>query len=159
MLNDYHRQFLRVLIARGVRFLLVGGLARHLQTGTATRDMDILIDVSPSFAAAIGLALQDWKREHPAHSVGTFQLPLSLELCRQVKFPDTPPGETCLYLNDEGEVSSIDSLDGIDILTSIKGSSFAELHERSVSWDFEGQELRMLCVNDLEATRLASPRR
>jgi hypothetical protein len=61
MLNSYHREFLKLLSECGVRFMVIGGQARHHYYGTETRDLDVWAQNDE----ALQRALAAWMESHP----------------------------------------------------------------------------------------------
>jgi predicted nucleotidyltransferase len=128
------REFLRLLIAHGVRFLLVGGYAvvyhGHWRT---TEDLDVWIAVDRENAEKVvaalrefgfdiqGLAVESFMREHQIVRLGI--APMQIE-----------------------------------IHTSITGGNFDECHARSVSVNIEGERVPVISLNDLRAVKAAAAR-
>ncbi|TBH34604.1 hypothetical protein ELG66_01015 [Rhizobium leguminosarum] len=147
LLNDYQRQFLAHFIQHQVRFLVIGGVARWHYFGKPTRDLDVVVDIERS-ANGIERALEEWKREHPIHTMLDLSPPLALRPMAQIKFPD----DLCAYRDDKGDIREIGPEDGVDVLTSLQSFSFAELYERSTEANIRDLTLRLLCPDDLERT-------
>ena len=63
MLNEYHLQFLSHLDHYSVRFLMIGGQARALLSGGATKDLDIWVDIAPTNRGALGKAMSAWAQK------------------------------------------------------------------------------------------------
>lgn len=151
MLNDYQKQFLRLLAASNARFLVIGGVARIVHAGGSTRDLDVLVDISARNLAATEFALSQWSSTHPVHSpnVPAFP-PIGLKAGLHINFPEH---EQCYYRNDLDEECSIDPDNGVDVLTSLPAFNFEALYARSVPWNFEGYKIQLLSADDLERTK------
>jgi hypothetical protein len=146
-LNEYHLQFLRPMVRRGVRFLVIGGQARFVHHGTRTRDLDLWVDISPQNKLALGQCLSDWKTRYPLHSMVDFSIPLPLRPGVQIKLPDAD----VLFLDRDGQPKELSVADGIDILTSIGNANFDEFYARAVMKPIDGQDVHFLSVGDLDA--------
>ena len=88
-LNEYQLQFLKLLVDRRCRFLIIGGQARSIHEGAVTRDLDVWVDISSANRPTLDLTLLAWATEHRMHSSADFsQTPLQLRPCVQIKFPE-----------------------------------------------------------------------
>jgi hypothetical protein len=145
-LNEYHLQFLDLIVQRGVRFLIIGGQARAVHEGSTTRDLDLWVDISARNRPALDLALITWATEHPLHSSGNFSFPLPLRPGVQIKFPE----DDVLYLDASNEPAAIGPLDCVDILTSIGAACFCEFYDRAEWRGTVGITLPFLARSDLE---------
>jgi len=76
-LNEYHLQFLKLLIDRSCRFLIIGGQARAVHHFTPTRDFDVWVDVSQSNKLIAEQCISAWMARYPLHAPF---LPRSLSL-------------------------------------------------------------------------------
>jgi hypothetical protein len=84
-LNEYQLQFLKLLVDRRCRFLIIGGQARSIHEGTVTRDLDVWVDLSSANRPTLDLTLLAWATEHRIHSSADFsQTPLPLRPCVQI---------------------------------------------------------------------------
>lgn len=153
LLNEYHLQFLRLLVSRDVRFLIIGGQARALHHGTVTRDLDVWVDIESANRPKLDLALIAWATEHPAHSAANFAPPLPLRPGVQIKVPDAD----ALFLGSDGEPHEIKPADGIDVLTSVGSSDFADFHRRAEWREIAGIRLPVLAASDLDAISPPKP--
>ena len=148
MLNEYHLQFLHHLMDHGVRFLIVGGQARHVHHGTTTRDLDLWVDISVGNRPALEKALVEWSKEHPAHTVSPLSSPIAFAPGRQQKFPD----DDCWFMTRDGEPMQILALDGIDVVTSIKDHPFVAFYGRAFRHCVDGMDLPFVSAGDLPLT-------
>jgi hypothetical protein len=148
MLNEYHRQFLHHLMDHGVRFLIVGGQARHVHHGNTTRDLDLWVDIGVGNQPALEKALVEWSEEHLAHTAFPLTSPIAFAPHRQLKFPDAD----CWFMTRDDEPMQILALDGIDILTSIKAHSFPVFYGRAFRHSVDGMDLPFVSVDDLPLT-------
>jgi len=144
-LNDYQLQFLREMIKRGVRFLVIGGQARNVYHGTRTRDLDLWVDISSQNRPALDLCLMAWAAEHPMHSAANFSPPLPLRPGVQIKFPD----DEVFYVGADGEPTAIVPADCIDVLTSIGAADFGKFYDRAEWHEIAGIRLPLLARDDL----------
>ncbi|KJC47322.1 hypothetical protein UB31_18890 [Bradyrhizobium sp. LTSP849] len=146
-LNEYHLQFLQLLIRRGARFLVIGGQARAVHEGVSTRDLDIWVDVAAGSRPALEGALISWTTKYPVHSAADFSPPLPLRPGVQIKFPDAD----VYFLGADGEPKEIGPADCIDILTSIGPADFAAHYDRADWREIAGLRLPFLARGDLDA--------
>jgi hypothetical protein len=151
LLNEYQIQFLRLLVAHGVRFLIIGGQARHIYSKAPTRDLDIWADILDASKNALENALVEWSSTHPNHSDSRIEKPAPLRPGVQIKFPDADAA----YLDSKGTLQTITASDGIDILTSIGHAIFTEYYERAATTEVNGITVRVPIQSDLE--NLKSP--
>ncbi|MGR9169604.1 hypothetical protein [Rhizobium sp. KDH_Rht_773_N] len=147
MLNDYQKEFLENLILHQVRFLVIGGVARHHYASGDTVDLDILIDIEGQ-RDAIEAALEEWKRRYPIHTMLDLTPPLALRPMVQMKFPD----DVCAYLDRNGDPQEITPEEGVDVLTTLPGFRFADLYARGNDVIIDGIEVRILCGSDVDQT-------
>ena len=146
-LNEYHMQFLRLLVDHSVRFLIVGGQARAVHHGAPTRDLDLWLDISNENRPASDLALLSWATKYPRHSAADFTPPLPLRPDVQIKFPD----DEVLYLGADGQPKEIGPADCIDLLTSIGPADFAAHYGRADWRSVAGLYLPFLARGDLDS--------
>jgi hypothetical protein len=93
-LNEYHLQFLQLMVRGNVRFLVIGGQARRIYFGSTTRDLDLWVDISPLSISTFRVALSNWKAKYPVHTIADLsRLPLRAGL--QIKIPDAD----CIFLD------------------------------------------------------------
>jgi hypothetical protein len=151
-LNEYHLQFLRLLLQRNVRFLIIGGQARSVHQGTHTRDLDIWVDISKDNRPALHQSLVAWKTRYPAHSMADFSRPGDLRPNVQIKFPDTD----AMFLGAEGQLAEIGPAHGVDVLTSVGLSAFKEFYDRADWQEVAGLRLPFVACGD---TELISPQK
>jgi hypothetical protein len=144
--NEYHLQFLKLFVERGVRFLIIGGQARAAHHGTRTRDLDVWVDISVANRPSIDNALFAWAAKYPTHSASSFSPPLQLRPNVQIKFPDAE----VLFLGADGEPHEIGPEDCIDVLTSIGSADFVEHYARAEWRDVAGLHLPFLALTDLD---------
>ena len=148
MLNDYHLRFIRHFNDHGVRFLIVGGQARHFLFGTPTRDLDLWVDLSDDNIPVLEDALIAWAEEYQSHTSGDWKRPLPLRRSVQMQFPK----RDAMYMTDSCEMVEISAEDGIDVLTSLSDFDFAKCMDRSIICQISVGEIRHLCASDLEAS-------
>ena len=86
-LNEYHLQFLKLLVERDFCILLIGGQARAVYNGMRTRDLDVGVDVSHSNKPIAGQCISAWVARYPLHAP-FLQRPVSLRSGQPIKFPD-----------------------------------------------------------------------
>lgn len=148
MLSDYHRRFIRNLLDHNVRFLIIGGQARHLLFGTPTADLDLWVSLSEQDAPRLEEALVSWAQEYPTHTNRNFTKPLSLRPRLQLHFPEWDTA----YLTEANEIIEIKAIEGVDVLTSVEGLDFDACWDRSTPYRISELEVRGLCASDLEAS-------
>lgn len=143
-LNEYQKQFLKLLVDSNCRFLIIGGQARAVHHGTRTRDLDIWVDVSDTNRSTAEQCVSAWVAKYPLHAI--LKAPVSLRTGQQIKFPDAD----VMFLGAGDEPIDIGPADGIDFLTSVGPASFREFYGR-VDWkDATGMQLPFLSQNDLD---------
>ena len=128
------KEFLKLLNANGVRYLLVGGYAvAYHGYPRATADMDIWIEVDPSNASKLVAALKEFGFNSPDLSVDLF-----LEKEKVVRM-GVPPIR-------------------IEILTSISGVTFEECFQSRITDELDGIEVNLISLPHLKANKEASGR-
>jgi hypothetical protein len=147
VLNDYHLQFLELLNRRNVRFLVIGGQARFAHFGTATRDLDLWVDISSKNRPSLDLALVEWNEKYRIHTLIEISHPLALRPNVQFKFPDAD----AWFQKRDGEFAEILVQEGIDVLTSIGEFAFDLYYERAATKTVDGQNVAFLAAEDIEA--------
>jgi hypothetical protein len=116
-----------------VRYLVIGGIAAILHgVPRATFDLDLLVEATPSNAAALLDALRD-------AGFGTADL--------------TTPEEIL-----ENEITVFKDKVRIDVQTSTPGLDFADAWPRRQNLEYEGQPFPVVCREDLIAAKRASGR-
>ena len=127
------KEFLQLLNARSVEFLLIGGYAvGYYGYPRATGDMDIWIAFHPNNLRAIAQALREFGFDIPE------------------------PAESFL---SEGEFIGIgNSPLRIEILTSISGVSFAECYQARTKDVIDGVEISLIGLQHLKQNKQASSR-
>lgn len=146
LLNEYHLQFLHHLTGLGVRFLIIGGQARHVHDGSATRDLDLWVDIDPGSIPALEKALVQWSELHQSHTHRRLtSQTINLRPGVQQKFPDAD----CWFMTRANEPREILEADRIDVLTSIKDHRFDIFYARAFSHRVDGIDLPFLSKDDL----------
>jgi hypothetical protein len=145
-LNEYHLQFLRSMLRGGVRFLVIGGQVRFVFQGTATRDLDVWVDISPQNRPALDQCIASWNAKYPLHNLADFSPPLPLRAGLQITFPT----DDVWFMGPDNEPAELLVADGIDILTSIGDADFNEHYARAVMRPIDGQNVPFICADDLE---------
>lgn len=145
MLNEYHLQFLHNFTDLGVRFLIIGGQARHAHNGSVTRDLDLWVAIDPASVPILERALLRWSQNHPLHTQWPLTSPISFSPKRQLKFPDAE----CWFTTRAGDPMEILPADGIDILTSIGDHDFDVFYHRAFTQCVDGMALPFLSAGDL----------
>ena len=125
-MNEYHLQFLRQLLSRGVRFLVIGGQARFVHHGTITRDLDLWVDVSLQNRPQLVQCLIAWKLEYPVHYFADIS---ALRPGVQIRSPDAD----VWFMGRDKQPVELLVADGIDILTSIGDADFDEYYPRAIA--------------------------
>lgn len=127
------KEFLKLLNAHGVEYLLVGGYAviYHGYTRT-TGDMDIWIAVNPSNAQKVSAALKEFGFRS---GVEPEQFTQHGPMFRM----GVPPFR-------------------IELLTTISGLDFADAYSRRLSVAIEGVQTPVLALDDLKTNKKASGR-
>lgn len=147
MLNEYHLEFLRRFNDRTVRYLVLGGQARAVHFGIATRDLDIWVDIGKNNGQALEDCLVSWSANHPLHVFPPLTSPLNLRPNVQIKIPDAD----VYYLNKAGNSVRITPDEGIDILTSVDDRNFEEYYNRSVVLKVVGDlDIRFIAPGDVD---------
>lgn len=144
-LNQYQLQFLKLLVDRCCRFLVIGGQARAVHHGTRTQDLDVWVDVSNANRSTAEQCLLAWLAKYPLHAF--LPTPLSLRAGQQIKLPDAE----AMFLGAGGEPKDIGPADGIDFLTSVGSASFEDYYDRAYWKDVADCKLPFLSQNDLDA--------
>ena len=145
MLNEYHLQFLHNFTDLGVRFLIIGGQARHVHNGSVTRDLDLWVAIDPASIPSLERALVRWSREYPLHTRWPMTSPVNFSPKRQQKFPDAE----CWFTTRAGTSMEILPADGVDILTSIGDHDFDAFYHRAFTQCVDGMALPFLSAGDL----------
>ena len=127
-------EFLKLLNAHGVEYLLVGGIAVAIHGyPRATADMDVWVKRDRPNAKRIVAALQEFGFDLPSLTVELF-----LDPDRIIRMGNAPIR--------------------IEVLTSIDGVNFMECLERSIIQIVDGSEVRVIGLADLKVNKLASGR-
>jgi hypothetical protein len=128
------REFLRLLNAHRVEYLLVGGYAvAYYGYPRATADMDIWVAVRPQNAERIVMALKEFGFDLPELSAGLF-----LKESQMIRM-GVPPVR-------------------IDIATTISGVSFAECYAARVIDVLDEVEVGLISLPHLKANKKAAAR-
>jgi len=128
------REFLRLLNAHQVEYLLIGGYAvAYHGYPRATADMGIWIATHPRNAAQVVAALKEFGFDVPELSVELFQTE------NQIVRMGKPPVR-------------------IEIATGISGVSFAECYAARVIDVLDGLEVSLISLHDLKRNKRASGR-
>ena len=128
------REFLRLLNAHQVEYLLIGGYAvAYHGYPRATADMGIWIATHPRNAAQVVAALKEFGFDVPELSVELFQTE------NQIVRMGNPPVR-------------------IEIATGISGVSFAECYAARVIDVLDGLEVSLINLHDLKRNKRASGR-
>ena len=134
LLTDDFKEFLRLLNAHRVDYLLVGGYAVGLHGyPRATVDLDVWISATLENADRIVQALRAFGFDLPALEPHLFVDPKSI-----VRF-GTPPFR-------------------IEIMTSIDGVEFDACRARALRFDVEGVSVPVISLDDLKANKRAAGR-
>jgi predicted nucleotidyltransferase len=133
-LSDDFREFLTCLNEACVEYLVVGGHAVAFHGYfRPTRDMDIWIAVSPENADRL------------VRAINAFFGPL--------------PGLTREWFLDPDNVTRFGTVPTlIEILPTISGGEFAKAFERRITAEIDGQNVNLICFDDLIANKKASAR-
>ena len=127
-------EFLRLLNAHQVEYLLIGGYAvAYHGYPRATADMDIWIATHPRNAARVVAALKEFGFDVPALSVELFQTE------NQIVRMGNPPVR-------------------IEIATGISGVNFAECYAARAIHVLDGLEVSLISLHDLKRNKRASGR-
>jgi hypothetical protein len=134
LLTDDFREFLRLLNATRVDYLLVGGYAVGLHGyPRATVDLDVWVRATPDNAGRILQALRAFGFDLPALEPRLFVDPRSI-----VRF-GTPPFR-------------------IEIMTSIDGVDYDTCRRRPSVFDVEGLPVPVISLDDLKINKRAAGR-
>ena len=134
LLTDDFREFLRLLSARGVDYLLVGGYAVGLHGyPRATVDLDIWVRATSANAERIVDALKDFGFEGPSLEADLFTNPRSI-----VRF-GVPPFR-------------------IEVMTAIDGVEYDVCRGRAVAFDMDGLHVPVISLDDLKVNKKAAGR-
>ena len=134
LLTDDFKEFLRLLSATGVDYLLVGGYAVGLHGyPRATIDLDIWVRATHANAERVVLALKDFGFAEPALAPALFTSPRSI-----VRF-GVPPFR-------------------IEVMTSIDGVEYDACRGRAVEFDLDGLRVPVISLDDLKANKKAAGR-
>jgi len=127
-------EFLRLLNAHQVEYLLIGGYAvAYHGYPRATADMDIWIATHPRNAARVVAALKEFGFDVPALSVELFQTE------NQIVRMGKPPVR-------------------IEIVTGISGVNFAECYAARVIHVLDGLEVSLISLHHLKLNKRAAGR-
>jgi hypothetical protein len=134
LLTEDFKEFLKLLNANSVDYLVVGGFAVGLHGyPRATVDLDIWVRSTSPNAARISEALRAFGFEPSAIDPGLFLDPRSL-----IRF-GIPPFR-------------------IEIMTSIDGVEYDSCHNRLVVFDVEGLAMPVISLEDLKVNKRAAGR-
>jgi hypothetical protein len=145
MLNEYQLQFLHNFTDLGVRFLIIGGQARHVHNGSVTRDLDLWVAIDPASTPSLERALVRWSEEHPLHTARPVTSPINFSPKGQQRFPDAE----CSFMTRAGDPMEILPADGVDILTLGEGYDFDAFYDRAFAQRVDGMALPFLSTGDL----------
>ena len=128
------REFLRLLNAHGVEYLLIGGYAvSYHGYARATQDLDVWIAISPANAQRMVAALREFGFGVPELSPDLFLRERSVV---RIGFPPMR----------------------IEVVTTISGVRFEECYPRRVSDILDGVEITLISLHHLKANKRASGR-
>jgi hypothetical protein len=131
--NDF-KEFLRLLRARGVEYLVVGGWAViYHGYPRATDDLDVWIAVSPSNAERI------------------------VKVFREFGF-DVPELSTDLFLRDDSLVRIGVEPVRIEVMTSISGVNFEDCYSRRLETELNEEPVSLINLRHLRQNKKASGR-
>ncbi len=134
LLTDDFREFLRLLNASRVDYLLVGGYAVGLHGyPRATIDLDVWVRATPENAVRVIDALTAFGFDLPGLEPRLFVDPRSI-----VRF-GVPPFR-------------------IEVMTTIDGVSYPECRERAVTFDIDGLPVPVIALADLRTNKRAAGR-
>jgi len=132
-MNQDFKEFFKSLNARGVEFLVVGGVAYNFYAPPrATKDIDVWIRPTAANATAFLTALSDFGFAHQLDAKELVEKDKVLILGR-------PPNR-------------------IDVLTKPDGISWDACWSRRVPSDYAGEPIAYLSLEDLVASKLAAAR-
>ena len=133
-LPDDFREFLRLLNAHRVEYLLVGGYAVGIHGyPRATIDLDVWVAATPRNAGQLVGALQEFGFDVPALEPGLF-----LNRSSIVRF-GTPPFR-------------------IEVMTAIDGVEFDACRGNAVDVDLDGLHVPVISLDDLKINKRAAGR-
>jgi hypothetical protein len=133
-LTDDFKEFLRLLGANRVEYLLVGGYAVGVHGyPRATVDLDIWVRATPVNAARVLAAVEAFGFDLPALSPALFVDPRSV-----VRF-GVPPFR-------------------IEVMTSIDGVEYDACRERALECDIDGIVVPVISLEDLKVNKRAAGR-
>lgn len=128
------KEFLKLLNAKGVEYLLIGGYAvSYYGYPRATNDIDVWIAVNPQNAERVVSALREFGFDTPDLSTALF-----LETNRIVRM-GLPPMR-------------------IEIATSISGVDFEECYSERLTEIIDGVQVPIISLHHLKANKRASGR-
>lgn len=131
--NDY-KEFLRLLRAHGVEYLLIGGWAVGYHGYVrATYDLDVWIAITPANANRIVKALADFGF-------------------------DVPELSTDLFLQPDNIVRMGVEPTQIEVMTSISGVEFDECYRERLDTTLNGVPVNIINLRDLKINKEASGR-
>lgn len=131
LLTDDFREFLRLLNANGVEYLLVGGYAVGIHGyPRATVDLDVWVSATPENATRVLSALRAFGFDMPLLEPRLFTDPRSI-----VRF-GVPPFR-------------------IERMTSIDGVEFAPCRVRAIACDLDGVRVPVISLADLTTNKKA----
>jgi predicted nucleotidyltransferase len=134
LLSSDYKEFLRLLNAHGVDYLLVGGYAVGLHGyPRATVHIDIWVNATAENAERVLAAVRDFGFGTPDLVPRLFIDPLSI-----VRF-GMPPFR-------------------IEVMTTIDGVDFVPCRERALICDLDGVEVPVIALDDLKTNKRASGR-
>ena len=134
LLTDDFREFLRLLNAHRVDYLLVGGYAVGLHGyPRATVDLDVWVRATTDNADRLTKALQEFGFDLPELRPALFLDPRSI-----VRF-GTPPFR-------------------IEVMTAIDGVDYAGCSQRRVTVEVQGVSIPVISLADLKANKRAAGR-
>lgn len=127
-------EFLKLLNAHGVEYLLIGGYAvNYYGYARATQDMDIWIAVNPENAERVVATLKEFGFDSPQLTPGLF-----LDQDRIIRM-GTPPMR-------------------LEITTRISGVNFQDCFPNRVVEEFDGVPVNLISLKDLKKNKKASGR-
>ena len=133
-LPDDFKEFLRLLGAHRVEYLLVGGYAVGLHGyPRATVDLDIWVSSTPPNAVRLVAALREFGFDVPALEPSLFLDPSSI-----VRF-GVPPFR-------------------IEVMTAIDGVEFVACHRNALHTDIQGIPVPVISLEDLKTNKRAAGR-
>jgi len=128
------KEFLKLLNAHQVEYLLIGGYAvGYHGYPRATADMDIWIAMNPANAGKVVTVLREFGFNHPDLSPDLF-----LKEWQIVRL-GIPPVR-------------------IEIATTISGVNFSECYAEKVLGELDGEQVKLICLKHLKINKKASGR-